>query len=256
MISMGKVKKCAICAGCTAVIIVVLVGSGAAGWGIALSEYLIDFACNTLKLLHSQLEDAHDSLQDILGIVAIDTGIEDPLDDVSWLVEPSYYTMSVVNLTDQQEQDYLKQYGDIFLPKEDFDLVNETEEGNGQLGALVDSSPDPVRVDCLGNTTPPSGGRRKRSAGYSRICPAYVPGPTKLVSFKDGGSGAMVQLNNYVQWVFNEECYNTHCSPGGCSCRKVQRQEMALVYVINSSGQLSDSPIQKTVNVHSCVAVV
>ncbi|XP_072041731.1 uncharacterized protein [Amphiura filiformis] len=254
---MGKEKKCAIGLCCTTVIIVVLVGGGAAGWFLALSEFLLDTFCDTLKLLHRQVEVANDNLQDLLGDVKSDLGIEDPLDETSWLENATYYTRGLVTHTAEQEREYLEIYKDLFFPREEFDMVNDTREGNGQLGALVDDAPDPVRQDCP-NTgrTPPPAGRRKRSGQYSRICPAYVPGTTQLVAFNDGGSGQMVQFNNNVQWVFNEECYRGYCSPGGCSCRKVRRQETALVYIFNSNGQLSGTPIQKTVYVHSCVAVV
>ncbi len=83
-------------------------------------------------------------------------------------------------------------FKDIFHPIMEYMLVNDTDGGRGQLGQLVDDPPDEMQPGS-GNTTQT---RRRRSFGYSRVCPAYVPsGTTELVVFADGsGSGQLLYV--------------------------------------------------------------
>ncbi|XP_072041473.1 uncharacterized protein [Amphiura filiformis] len=230
-------QKILICLGGTVIVAGILFIGGVAGWFMAKNEdRLRDISTFTVNLVKSQVKKAEVKLQTLLSDVLNETGIQDAFEDVSWLQDPRYYTIPLITHTEEQEKEYLEKYGDIFFPRAKFDLLNSS----GQVESVT-------------------GGRKRRATGFSRICPARIPGPTHLVTFTDGFTGEIVQLNENVQWVFNEECHSSTCSSvtsTGCTCSKVRRQEVAMVYVFDENGQLSSTPLQKTVYVHSCVATV
>ncbi|XP_072041730.1 uncharacterized protein [Amphiura filiformis] len=225
-------KNCAICLGGTVIIAVILTIGGFAGWGIATSEIKIeDIKSFTSMLVNEQIEKAQVTLKTILIDVTNATGIKDTFSDVSWLQDPRFYTIPLVTLTAEQEKDIIEQYGaDIFVSMEELESINDV--GNGL---------------------------RKRQAGFSRICPSRVTSVTQLVAFADGGSGQLVQVNNRVQWAFNENCTSSICNSattGQCSCKLVKRKQTAKVFVILKDSKVSTTPVEKIVEVQSCAAVV
>ncbi|XP_072018035.1 hyalin-like [Amphiura filiformis] len=150
-----------------------------------------------------------------------------------------FYNRTVVpTLTEEQENQILRQYPDLFV---DIDEIERFEESF-------------VR-------------RRRRQAeqGTSRVCQVQSPKVvrTSLVTTNAARKNLaqVVKLNKRIQWTYNEECTNTNpdsirCLGTSAVCGKVSRSTPSLVFIIPEGGGEPTMSISKAVTIYSCVPLI
>ncbi|XP_072030349.1 uncharacterized protein [Amphiura filiformis] len=103
--------------------------------------------------------------------------------------------------------------------------------------------------------------QRRRRRATSRICESSFPKSTMLVTVSEndmnhaGYVGQLVEINNRIQWAFNEECKTDSCAGVLCECFKERRTVSALIYNIQAAGAMGTNniPMQwKQVHIYSC----
>ncbi|XP_072051833.1 hyalin-like [Amphiura filiformis] len=173
----------------------------------------------TITLDSSQVQELQRSLDELIAAMGGQL-------DLTRLDEEQFYTQTLVNLTEPQEQEIL----DSCIGTEIFRARSEFEQT-----------------------------RSKRQA-TSKICETFTPQIPNLVTFA-GNNLAQVNLINNMQqpWVINERCRSSFCRGGfaGCSCGRVSRSVGAYVMVIPLSGSRR-TPYYgfRTVNIYSCSALI